>query len=67
LDFLDVLSFLGFRKKILAVAYIDVNYFKGYIPLHNPDILHLIQGHPEGLLLVGTSRTDGKKEWQQRL
>ncbi|HEY5689188.1 MAG TPA: acyloxyacyl hydrolase [Yeosuana sp.] len=44
----------------------DVNYFKGNITLHNNDILHLITGHPEGVILSWNKKTYGFKEWEQR-
>ena len=44
----------------------DLNYFKGYIPLHNNDILGLIQGQPEGFILSYNKKTFGKEEWEQR-
>ena len=58
--------FVGSSQNKLSSTYLDINYFKGTIPLHNTDILHLIQGHPEGLIIGWNHRTDGKKEWQQR-
>jgi len=57
---------LGFSQENPSSSFVDVNYFKGNIPLHNPDILHLIKGHPEGIILGWSHRTNGKKEWQQR-
>jgi len=47
-------------------SYFDVNYFKGNIALHNNDILHLIKGHPEGVILSWNKKTFGAKEWEQR-
>lgn len=47
-------------------AYIDVNYFKGNIALHNKAILHLIKGHPEGVIIGWNKRTFGEKDWEQR-
>lgn len=44
---------------------IDVNYFAGNIALHNDDILHLIQGHPEGVIVSWNKKTFGEKAWQQ--
>ena len=44
----------------------DVNYFHGNIALHNDDILHLITGHPEGVILSWSKKTFGFKEWEQR-
>lgn len=47
-------------------SYFDVNYFKGNIALHNSDILHLIQGRPEGVIVSWNKKTFGFKEWEQR-
>ena len=44
----------------------DINYFKGNIALHNNGILHLIQGHPEGVILSWNKKTYGFKDWEQR-
>ena len=46
-------------------SFIDVSYFKGNIPLHNPDIQHLITGHPEGIAIAWNKKTYGNKEWEQ--
>jgi len=45
---------------------IDINYFKGNIALHNDGILHLINGHPEGIILSWNKQTFGEQKWQQR-
>jgi hypothetical protein len=58
--------FVGSSQNKSSSTYLDINYFKGTIPLHNTDILHLIQGHPEGFIVGWNHRTNGKKEWQQR-
>ncbi|TRZ44389.1 acyloxyacyl hydrolase [Robertkochia solimangrovi] len=42
---------------------IDVSYFKGNIAKHNYDILHLITGHPEGLIISWNRKTDGSEDW----
>ncbi|GGI55788.1 acyloxyacyl hydrolase [Winogradskyella haliclonae] len=47
-------------------SFFDVNYFKGYITLHNNDILGLISGHPEGVILSWNKKTFGKEAWEQR-
>lgn len=47
-------------------SYLDVNYFKGNIALHNNDILHLIQGHPEGFIISWNKKTYGFNNWEQR-
>jgi len=46
--------------------YVDVNYFRGNIALHNNEILHLIKGHPEGAIIGWNKKTYGFKEWEQR-
>lgn len=43
---------------------IDVNYFYGTIANHNPDILHLITGHPEGVTLSWNKKTFGEEAWE---
>lgn len=43
---------------------IDVNYFYGSILPHNPDISHLITGHPDGVMLRYNKRTYGTREWE---
>ncbi|WP_274475145.1 acyloxyacyl hydrolase [Mangrovimonas aestuarii] len=47
-------------------SFVDVNYFKGNIALHNNSILHLIKGHPEGVVIAWNKKTFGEKEWEQR-
>ncbi len=68
-----MLFYLAFAKASLAQTKeysitpsfsIDVNYFYGNILKHNPDISHLITGHPEGVLLRYNKQTYGKEEWQ---
>ena len=64
--FFGCMVFFGFSQENQSSSFVDVNYFKGNIPVHNTNILHLIKGHPEGIILGWNHRTDGKKEWQQR-
>ncbi|WP_242202691.1 acyloxyacyl hydrolase [Aestuariivivens insulae] len=47
-------------------SYVDINYFKGNIALHNNDILHLIKGHPEGVIVAWNKKTFGFNAWEQR-
>ncbi|MBV7269490.1 acyloxyacyl hydrolase [Winogradskyella luteola] len=47
-------------------SYFDLNYFSGNIALHNNDILHLITGHPEGVIFSWNKKTFGNEDWQQR-
>ncbi|WP_458627718.1 acyloxyacyl hydrolase [Winogradskyella sp. PC D3.3] len=47
-------------------TYFDLNYFGGNIALHNNSILHLIKGHPEGVLFSWNKRTFGNEAWEHR-
>lgn len=57
---------LSFSQEKTHTSYLDVNYFKGNIALHNNDILHLIKGHPEGFILSWNKKTYGFNDWEQR-
>jgi len=57
---------LAFSQEKQTSSYIEVNYFKGNIALHNDDILHLIKGHPEGFILSWNKKTFGNQDWEQR-
>ena len=67
------LLFVGFQffgyaqeNKSSNFSSIDVNYFKGNIALHNNSILHLITGHPEGVIVSWNKKTFGLNTWEQR-
>jgi hypothetical protein len=45
---------------------LDANFFYGTILEHNPDISHLITGHPTGLILSYNKKTYGFKPWESR-
>lgn len=57
---------LSFSQEKEHTSTFEVNYFKGNIALHNNDILHLIQGHPEGFILSWNKETYGFNDWEQR-
>lgn len=63
---LILLGYFGFSQETQKSSYIDVNYFKGNIALHNDDILHLIAGHPEGVIIGWNKKTFGHNDWEQR-
>ena len=56
----------SFSQEKTTNSYFDLNYFKGNIALHNNDILHLIQGHPEGVILGWNKKTFGENAWESR-
>ncbi|HSR60193.1 MAG TPA: acyloxyacyl hydrolase [Robiginitalea sp.] len=45
---------------------LDLNGFYGSVLLHNPDISHLIEAHPSGLILALNTRHFGEQAWQQQ-
>lgn len=61
-----LVSLSVFSQEKQHTSYVDVNYFKGNIALHNTDILHLIKGHPEGVILGWNKKTYGFNNWEQR-
>tara|TARA_R110002126_G_scaffold90838_7_gene216405 strand:+ start:216 stop:1313 length:1098 start_codon:yes stop_codon:yes gene_type:complete len=44
---------------------LDANQFYGSIILHNPDISHLIEAHPGGVILSYNRKTFGSAAWQE--
>jgi hypothetical protein len=54
------------QEKENSNTYFDLNYFGGNIALHNNDILHLITGHPEGVIFSWNKKTFGNEAWEQR-
>jgi len=44
----------------------DANYFYGNVVEHNPDLAHLITGHPTGVILGFNQKTFGFKNWERR-
>lgn len=43
---------------------IDVNFLKSNIMLHSPDLAQLITGHPEGVMISFSKRTNGNEAWE---
>ncbi|WP_067144723.1 acyloxyacyl hydrolase [Pseudotamlana agarivorans] len=57
---------VGFSQEKKHTSTIDLSYFYGNIAEHNPDIAHLITGHPEGYMLSWNRKTFGFEDWEQR-
>lgn len=53
------------KQQSTEAATIGVNYFSGSIVRHNDDILHLITGHPEGVIVSYSKKTFGDDDWSQ--
>ncbi len=45
---------------------LDANYLYGTLIEHNPDLAHLITGHPSGVILGINQKTFGFKDWERR-
>jgi hypothetical protein len=62
-----LLSFPLFsQEKELKPISIEADFFYGTILEHNPDIQHLITGHPKGFMLSYNRKTYGFNEWERR-
>lgn len=75
LDFQNPMRFLTYffilfsvgllaQNKEAKLYTVDANYFYGSILPHNNNILHLIKGHPEGMILSFNRKTFGTKKWE---
>ncbi|RAV29874.1 acyloxyacyl hydrolase [Sinomicrobium soli] len=71
---LYIVFILGFQMLVSAqeqkagsghFSSVDISYFYGNIALHNPDIRHLVTGHPEGVILSWNRKTFGFEAWEQ--
>ncbi|MCK8522277.1 acyloxyacyl hydrolase [Aquimarina sp. D1M17] len=61
-----LVCFLGnSQEKAKSWYTLDVTNFYGTILKHNPDISHLITGHPSGVILSFQKKTFGEEEWQR--
>lgn len=54
------------QEKNLNPISFDAEFFYGSILEHNPDIQHLVTGHPTGFLLAYNRKSYGLKEWERR-
>lgn len=62
-----VFKFSGFAQEANPKPFaFSVDYFYGTILEHNPEIQHLITGHPTGFMLSYNNKTYGLDEWERR-
>lgn len=54
------------QEKELKPIAVEADFFYGSILEHNPDIQHLITGHPTGFILSYNRKTYGFNEWERR-
>lgn len=58
-------SLFSQEERVRPVS-ISADLFYGSILEHNPEIQHLITGHPTGFILTYNNKTYGKDEWERR-
>lgn len=46
-------------------SYIQAEYFYGNILKHQPNVTHILQGHPEGFIVSWNRKNFGKEKWEQ--
>lgn len=54
------------QEKELRPISLEADFFYGTILEHNPDIAHLITGHPTGFMVSLNRKTYGFHEWERR-
>lgn len=64
--FFFCLIFWSHAQEQKSFSYIDLNFYSGNIARHNDNITHLIQEHPNGLILGWNKRVSGEEAWHQR-
>ncbi|WP_103866100.1 acyloxyacyl hydrolase [Aquimarina sp. I32.4] len=64
--FICILHFYSYAQTELKRNYtLDVHNFYGTILKHNPDISHLITGHPSGVIFSFQRETFGSEDWER--
>jgi len=59
-----LLSGLMFAQDTAEYGAIDVSFIRSNILLHSPDLAQLITGHPEGVMISFSKKTNGNQEWE---
>ena len=59
-----MISSVTFSQDFSNTDVVEVNYFKGNISAHSPEMVHLITGHPESFMVSWGKKTHGNQEWQ---
>lgn len=60
--FVFTIAFSQENKETIAV---EVNFLRGNVLPHTPDLYSLVNGHPEGVMISFLKKTHGDEEWQQ--
>ncbi len=53
------------KRALKQDATLDAHYFYGTMLRHNENVGHLIQAHPDGLILSFNKKTNGSKYWHE--
>ncbi len=64
--FFFILSTLG-SAQLSKHTTLQADFFYGNLLKHNPDVAHLVKGHPSGVILSWNKHTTGENDWEQRL
>jgi len=59
-----LLSGSVFAQDTAEYEAIDVSFIRSNILLHSPDLAQLITGHPEGVMVSFSKKTNGSQEWE---
>jgi hypothetical protein len=59
-----LLSGWMFAQDTAEYEAIDVSFIRSNIMLHSPDLAQLITGHPEGVMVTFSKKTNGNQEWE---
>ena len=57
-------SLVGFAQNTNTLS-LEASLLRGNALPHTEDMYHLVNGHPQGLMVSLVNRTDGSKEWHQ--
>ncbi|MFV0237385.1 MAG: acyloxyacyl hydrolase [Flavobacteriales bacterium] len=57
---------IGLKAQTKNHTSFQADYFYGNLVKHNPDVAHLVKGHPSGIILSWNKETTGKNEWEER-
>jgi hypothetical protein len=62
---LFLLSFVVFSQENKETTALEVSFLRGNVLAHKDDMHHLVNGHPEGVMISFIKKTHGSKEWHR--
>ncbi len=66
LTLLFTILVIGVQAQSKKPMTLQADYFYGNLVKHNPDVAHLVKGHPSGVILSWNKETTGENEWEER-